>query len=87
MPDLHGRADPLPNGCSFPKPRRVTPRCGGRCGASKGESLSPGPAAAASKCPLDRAWSLTIIATLNGFNDMDSAEVFRWQRDEFEACG
>ncbi len=33
------------------------------------------------------AWSLTIIATLDGFNDMDSVEVFRWQRDGPEAYG
>jgi putative transposase len=32
-------------------------------------------------------WSLMIIATLDGFNDMDSTEVFRWQRDGFEVCG
>ena len=25
-----------------------------------------------------------VIATLDGFNDMDSVEVFRWQQDEFE---
>ena len=33
------------------------------------------------------SWFLTVIATLDGFNDMDSVEVFRWQRDEFEECG
>jgi hypothetical protein len=32
-------------------------------------------------------WSLTIIATLDGFNDMDSVEVFRWQRDGLEVYG
>ena len=32
-------------------------------------------------------WFLTIIATLDGFNDMDSVEVFRWDRDGFEVCG
>ena len=31
-------------------------------------------------------WFLTVIATLGGFNDMDSVEVFRWQRDGFEGC-
>ena len=31
--------------------------------------------------------SLTIIATLEEFNDMDSVEVSRWQRDGFEVCG
>jgi hypothetical protein len=34
-----------------------------------------------------RAWFPTIIATLDGFNGMDSVEVFRWQRDGFEECG
>ena len=38
-------------------------------------------------CLRKRAWSLTIIATLDGFNDMDSVEVFRWQRDGPEAYG
>ena len=32
-------------------------------------------------------WSLMTIATLDGFNDMNSTEVFRWQRDGFEVCG
>ena len=39
------------------------------------------------KSPLHAAWFLTVIATLGEFNDMDSVEVFRWQRDEFEVCG
>ena len=32
-------------------------------------------------------WSLAVIATLDGFNYMDSVEVFRWQRDGFEVYG
>ena len=31
-------------------------------------------------------WSLTVIATLEEFNDMDSMEVLLWQNG-FEGCG
>jgi len=36
--------------------------------------------------PIQEAWSLTVIATLEEFNDMDSMEVLLWQ-NEFEGCG
>ena len=39
------------------------------------------------ECLREGPWSLTIIATPDGFNYMDSVEVFRWQRDGFAVCG
>ena len=39
-----------------------------------------------SECLRKRAWSLTVIATLEEFNDMDSMEVLLW-KNEFEGCG
>ena len=32
-------------------------------------------------------WSLMVIATLEEFNDMNSMEVVRCQRSEYEECG